>query len=69
MNENRNAQIENFLEKWDEMLKAANGIEGFTWNFSVTITSHNSIIEDRIKTINGINAAFTKNNMNWTSNG
>ena len=68
MNENRNAQIENFLEKWNEMLKAANGIEGFTWRFEVSITSDNSIIEDRVKTINGINAAFTKNNMTWTSN-
>ena len=68
MNENRNAQIENFLEKWDEMLKAANEVEGFTWNFKVTISSDVAIIEDRVKTINGINAAFTKNNMTWSSN-
>ena len=67
MNE-RNAQIENFLEKWDEMLKAANGIEGFTWRFDVSITSHNSIVQDRVKTIDGINAAFDRNDMTWSSN-
>ena len=66
MNE-RNNQIENFLNKWDEMLKAANEVDGFTWNFRVSITSDNSIAEDRVKTINGINESFTRNNMTWTS--
>ena len=63
----RNEQIENFLRKWDEMLEAANEINGFKWNFKVSITSDNSIIEDRVKTINGINESFTKHNMTWTS--
>lgn len=65
---NRNTQIENFLEKWNEMLAAANEIDGFKWRFKVSITSDNFIIEDRVKTINGINESFTRNNMTWTSN-
>ena len=66
MNE-RNAQIENFLAKWNEMLVAANQIDGFKYQFEVTIHSDNSLIEDRVKTINGINESFTRNNMTWTS--
>ena len=66
MNE-RNAQIENFLEKWNEMLVAANQIDGFKYQFEVTIHSDNSLIKDRVKTINGINESFTRNNMTWTS--
>lgn len=65
---NRNEQIDNFLTKWDEMLKAANEVDGFQWNFKVSITSDNSIVDDRVKTINGINESFTKHNMTWTSN-
>lgn len=63
----RDEQIKNFLEKWDAMLKSANEIEGFKWRFEVSITSDNSIIEDRVKAINGINESFTKNNMSWNS--
>lgn len=66
-NINRNGQIIDFLNKWDEMLKAANEIEGFKWDFKVRITSNNSLIEDRIRTINGINESFTRHNMTWTS--
>lgn len=66
MNE-RLDKIENFLEKWDDMLAAANEIEDFKWKFSVSITSDNSIIRDRIKTIEGINESFTKHNMSWTA--
>ena len=66
MNE-RNSQIKNFLEKFDEMLVAANKVDGFKWEFNVTICSDNSIVNDRVKTINGINEAFTKNNMTWRS--
>lgn len=66
MNE-RNAKIEMFLEKWNEMLDAANAIEEFKWKFSVEITSNNKLIQDRIKTINGINDAFTKHEMTWNS--
>lgn len=63
----RNEQIENFLSKWDEMLKAANEIDDFKWKFSVSITSDNSLINDRVRTINGINESFSKHNMTWTS--
>ena len=66
MNE-RNAQIENFLEEWNEMLVAANQIDGFKWSFDVTIVSDNSLINDRVRAINGINESFTKNNMTWIS--
>ena len=31
------------------------------------ITSDNEHIQDRVKTINGINASFTKHNMTWNS--
>ena len=63
----REKQINDFLSKWDEMLKSANEIDGFKWKFSVSITSNNSIIDDRVRTINGINESFTRNNMVWTS--
>ncbi len=67
-NEQRNQAIENFIEKWDEAMKAANGISDFKWRFRVSITSDNQLIEDRVKTINGINETFTKHEMTWTSN-
>lgn len=67
MNE-RNAQIEHFLNKWEEMIEAANAVDGFKWQFEVSISSDNSIIEDRVRTINGINESFTRNNMTWSSN-
>lgn len=63
----RDVQIERFLDKWNEMLKTANEIDGFEWKFNVSITSDNSLVEDRVKTINGINQSFTNNNMHWTS--
>ena len=65
--ENRNAKIEEFLSKCDEMLKSANEIEDFKWKFEVSIVSNDSIKEDRVRTINGINESFTRNNMTWTS--
>lgn len=63
----RNAKIEMFLEKWNEMLDAANDIEEFKWKFGVKITSNNELVQDRIKTINGINDSFTKHDMTWSS--
>ena len=62
MNE-RNSQIKNFLEKFDEMLVAANKVDGFKWKFNVSICSEKSIDNDRVKTTNGINEAFTKNHL------
>lgn len=66
MNE-RNDQIAKFMEAWDAMLAAANNIEGFTWKISVSITSDQKLVADRVKTINGINESFAKHNMRWTS--
>ena len=63
----RNAKIEMFLEKWNEMLDAANAIEEFKWKFGVEITSNNELVQDRIKTINGINDSFIKHEMTWNS--
>lgn len=63
----RNAKIEMFLEKWNEMLDAANAIEEFEWKFSVEITSNNELVQDRIKTIISINDSFTKHEMTWDS--
>lgn len=63
----RKEQIDNFLEKWNEMLAAANEVDGFDWKFSVSISSDNSIIDDRVRTIIGINHSFTNHNMSWTS--
>lgn len=64
----RDQAIKNFIEKWDEAMKAANEVTDFKWDFKVVITSDNSLIEDRVRTINGINETFTKHNMTWTSN-
>ena len=63
----RQERINHFLEKWNEMLSAANEIEDFKWSFDVCITSDNSLMNDRVRTINGINESFTKHNMTWSS--
>ena len=63
----RQERINNFLEKWNEMLSAANDIEDFKWSFNVSITSDNSLVNDRVRTISGINESFTKHNMTWSS--
>lgn len=67
MNE-REKQIEKFLKKWDKMLKAANEIDGFKWQFGVTISSDNALISEREKVIDGINRSFEHHNMTWSSN-
>ena len=63
----RSEKIDEFLKTWDAMLLAAKQIEDFTFNFEVSITSYDSIISDRIRTINGINEAFAKHGMSWSS--
>ena len=63
----RQERINHFLEKWNEMLSAANDIEDFKWSFHVSITSDDSLVNDRVRTINGINESFTKHNMTWSS--
>ena len=62
-----NEKIDNFLNKWNEMLDAAEKIPEFNWTFEVKISSSNEFVEDRVKTINGINSSFTKHDMGWTS--
>lgn len=68
-NEERNLRIDEFLNKFDQMLEAAIAIDEFKWKISVSISSNSQLINDRIRTINGINEAFTKHEMNWSSNG
>ena len=65
--EERNVQIDIFLKKWNEMMDEANKIEDFKWRFEVGITSNDGLVEDRIRTINGINESFTKHGMKWNS--
>ena len=65
--EERNVQINNFLKKWNEMMDEANKIEDFKWRFEVSITSDDNIVEDRVRTINGINESFAKHEMKWSS--
>lgn len=60
-------KIENFLEKWDEMVAAATDIKEFKYKFEVSITSVDSLRAKREETIDGINRAFSKYNMNYTS--
>lgn len=62
-----NAKIEVFLEKWNEMMNAANDIEEFKWKFSVSITSDNSLLPERTRAINGINESFAAHDMTWNS--
>ena len=63
----RSKKIDEFLKAWDTMLFAAKQIDDFKFNFEVSITSYDSIMSDRVRTINGINEAFTKNGMSWSS--
>lgn len=64
-NEERDIKIDEFIEKWNEMLSIATSIEGFEWKFSVTITSDVSLDDARLKTIDGINSGFTRNSMSY----
>lgn len=66
-NDERNELIDVFLEAWDEMISAASKIEDFNFNFRVTIGSDNSIADDRVRTISGINESFTRHNIGWSS--
>lgn len=66
--ERRNLAIDTFIERWNEMLIAANAIEGFEWKFGVTITTDTSLDEERFRAIDGVNRCFADNNMNYKSN-
>ena len=60
-------QVENFLSKWSEMMDAANAIDGFIWDFDISIQTDDSLLPYRIKAIDGINKSFEDNNMNYSS--
>lgn len=66
-NDERNELIDAFLEAWDEMIRVSSKIEDFNFNFKVSISSDNSIANDRVRTINGINESFTRHNIGWSS--
>lgn len=66
-NDERNELIDAFLEAWDEMIRVSSKIEDFNFNFKVSISSDNSIADDRVRTINGINESFTRHNIGWSS--
>ena len=50
--EQRTQKIDEFLEKFE---------------IGVTIHSRDSMVSDRVRTINGINEIFSKNDMKWSS--
>jgi hypothetical protein len=60
-------KIKNFLEKWNEMLEAANNIEEFKYEFKISVTSDNRLIHEREQLISGVNESFAKNNMHYNS--
>lgn len=66
-NDERNELIDVFLEAWDEMIRVSSKIEDFNFKFKVSISSDNSIADDRVRTINGINESFTRHNIGWSS--
>ena len=45
--EQRTQKIDEFLEKFDEMIKAANAIEDFKFEIGVTIHSRDSTVSGR----------------------
>ena len=60
-------KIKNFLEKWNDMLVAANEIGEFKYKFTVNVSSDNSCKMDREELISGINKSFVENGMNYQS--
>lgn len=63
----RNHAIDNFLVKFEEMIRAANAITDFKFEMGITISSRTGITSDRVRTINAINEIFSRNDMNWES--
>lgn len=60
-------KIDAFLEKWNEMMIAANAIEEFKYRFELSITSDSEFIQERERMISGVNKSFTDNGMKYTS--
>ncbi len=62
-----NDKIDIFLEKWNDMIIAANAIEEFRYEFNVSISSKTMFIHEREGMITGINKSFADNGMRYSS--
>lgn len=60
-------QINEFLIKWDEMVKAANAIGEFKVKLSIGVESNNQYAALRNELISGVNKSFIKNGMKYQS--
>jgi len=60
-------KIKSFLDKWDDMLAAANEIEEFKYKFAVSVSSVDRYEMDREELISGVNKSFVKNGMTYNS--
>ena len=60
-------QINEFIMKWDEMVKAANAIEEFKIKLSISVDSNNQYAALRNELISGVNKSFIKNGMKYQS--
>ncbi len=60
-------QINEFLIKWEEMVKAANAIEEFKVKLSITVESNTQYAVLRNELISGVNKSFIKNGMKYQS--
>lgn len=60
-------QINEFLIKWEEMVKAANAIEEFKIKLSITVESNTQYAALRNELISGVNKSFIKNGMKYQS--
>lgn len=60
-------QINEFLIKWDEMVKAANAIGEFKVKLSIGVESNNQYAALRNELISGVNKSFIENGMMYQS--
>ena len=60
-------QINEFIIKWEEMVKAANAIEEFKIKLSITVESNTQYAALRNELISGVNKSFIKNGMKYQS--
>ena len=60
-------QINEFLIKWDEMVKAANAIGEFKVKLSITVESDIQYAALRNELISGVNKSFIENGMMYHS--
>ena len=60
-------QINEFIIKWEEMVKAANAIDEFKIKLSITVESNTQYAALRNELISGVNKSFIKNGMKYQS--